>query len=168
MPRAEHEGRRTDRLSRGYRAFLPPSLQKIERCKRRPNREDWHLIKSQSEISSSNEILKFYLSLVISIDYKKQMSDPKAGERLDMATEVRGRRSPITMRWVTWWPSATPTSGSTSRGGDERQTTGVDHARRGVLLDAGWGGRLACKPAKIRTHPRVGEVALDRCFRREP
>ena len=43
---------------------------KIERCHRALPREDWHLMKTQSRICSSNEQSGFYLSLIISISYK--------------------------------------------------------------------------------------------------
>ena len=42
----------------------------IERCKRGLPGEDWHLIKIQSDISSSNEVFKSYISRIISITYK--------------------------------------------------------------------------------------------------
>ena len=44
--------------------------------------------------------------------------------------EMRRRRSPATTRRATWWLSVTPTSGSASREGDERQVIGVDHTSR--------------------------------------
>ena len=59
---------------------LATTSAEFERCKRGLPHEDWHLIKSQSGISSNNELLDSYLSLVIAITYKIRVVDDMGSE----------------------------------------------------------------------------------------
>lgn len=56
----------------------PPSLRKIEWCKRGLPHEDWRFLESQSGISGSNETIESNLSVGISITYDKSMAEEEA------------------------------------------------------------------------------------------
>ena len=71
----------------------------IERCKRGLPREDWHLIESQSGISSSNELFDSYLSLLIAITYKIMVVGPADPS---MASQFPAHPNALANRRLDW------------------------------------------------------------------
>ena len=65
----------------------------IERCKRDLPGEDRHLIKSQSGISSSNEIVDSYISPVNTMVYKIVMVGPAPQLAAPRVTRIRTKTS---------------------------------------------------------------------------
>ena len=64
----------------------------IERCKRGLTGEEWHLIKSQNGISSSNELFDSYLRLIISITNRTSVVDLEGFE--PSTSSMPWRRAP--------------------------------------------------------------------------
>ena len=68
-------------------AFSSKSLE-IERCNRGLPLEDWHLIKSQSGTSNSNEICSPYISPILPMIHKDRVVGPATNGRPACAMEV--------------------------------------------------------------------------------